>query len=88
LRGSTAIEMSPPQRSWPFAATPVWLNGKESAVATRRPASMSEGSVSAENGVAPVPQLSSRTTIASALVMTSVFPGKLPVDAIQRKNAA
>ena len=76
--------MSPPQRSWPFAATPVWLKGKVKPVATRRPARESEGSVNAVNGVAPVPQLSSRTTMSSALVMTSVLAGKLPDEEIQR----
>ena len=68
--GSTAMERSAPRRSCPIVA----LKRINRLVATRWPTTPSPASTSALNGVAPLPQLSSRVTTMSTFKL-----GKVPL---------
>jgi hypothetical protein len=61
--GSTAMDRSPPRRSWPSVAP----NTKVDPVATTRPANPSEGSVRSANAGATVAHWSSRRTTTSVV---------------------
>src|SRR5215469_14018478 len=79
LCGSTAIESVEPTRSCPRVGA--LDHGIEAFFTTTRPGNLSEGSVSARKGFAPVAAASSRTTTTSLVAV-------LPSNLRQPKNAA